>query len=124
MAYAREILSSGTSRPSDAGALLTVLGATEAEDRVYRFIATLASATCPEISGATGLTEAQTRTALADLAQRDLVSWTSDEPRRYVASPPGTVEAMISNRLVELRKAQATLDSLADRRRTGRLAVE
>jgi DNA-binding NarL/FixJ family response regulator len=31
---------------------------------------------------------------------------------------------MISNRLVELRKAQATLDSLADRRRTGRLAVE
>jgi DNA-binding NarL/FixJ family response regulator len=124
MAYAREIQSSGTSRPSDGGALLTVLGATEAEDRVYRFMAALESATCPEISGATGLTEAQTRTALADLAQRDLVSRTSDEPSRYVASSPGAVEAMISNRLVELRKAQEALDSLADRRRTGRLAVE
>jgi DNA-binding NarL/FixJ family response regulator len=124
MAYAREILQGGTSRSSDGGAMLIALGATEAEDRVYRFMATLESATSSEISGATGLTEAQTRAALTDLAQRDLVSRTSDEPRRYVASSPGTVEAMISNRLVELRKAQEALDSLADRRRTGRLAME
>ena len=92
MAYARGMLSAGTSRSSEGGAMLTALGATEAEDRVYRFMATMVSATCSEISGATGLTEAQTRTALADLAQRDLVSRTCDEPRRYVASSPGTVE--------------------------------
>src|ERR1700752_784477 len=106
------MLSSGANRSSEAGAMLTTLGATEAEDRVYRFMATLDSATRSEISAATGLTEAPTLTALSALGQRDLFSWKSDEPRRYVPSPPGTVEAMISNRLVELRKAQAALDSL------------
>jgi DNA-binding CsgD family transcriptional regulator/DNA-binding MarR family transcriptional regulator len=104
--------------------MLTALGATDPEDRAYQFLATLDSATSAEICGAAGLTEAQVRVALDGLVQRGLVSQTSDESPRYVASSPGTVDAMISNRLLELRKAQEALDGLADKRRTGRLAAE
>jgi len=112
-----------TRRSSD-GALLTALGATLSEDRAYRFLATTVSATSAEISGAAGLTEAQVRAALDGLARRGLVSQTNDEPPRFVASWPGTVDAMISSRLLELRKAQEALDSLADKRRSSRLAAE
>jgi DNA-binding CsgD family transcriptional regulator/DNA-binding MarR family transcriptional regulator len=112
------------SRSLDAAAMLTALGASDPEDRSYQYLATIDSATSAEICGATGLTEAQTRAALDGLVQRGLVSQTSDESPRYVASSPGTVDAMIANRLVELRKAQEALDSLANKRRTGRLAPE
>jgi DNA-binding NarL/FixJ family response regulator len=104
--------------------MLTALGATDPEDRAYQFLATIDSATSAEICGAAGLTDAQVRVALDGLVGRGLVSQTSEESPRYVASSPGTVDAMISNRLLELRKAQEALDSLADKRRTGRLAAE
>jgi DNA-binding CsgD family transcriptional regulator len=97
--------------------MLTALGATETEDRVYRFVATTVSATCLEIQAATGLADDVVRPALDGLIQRGLVSQTSDDPVRYVASSPGTIEAMISNRLRELRDAQEVLDNLADKRR-------
>jgi DNA-binding CsgD family transcriptional regulator len=97
--------------------MLTALGATETEDRVYRFVATTVSATSAEIQSGTGLTAGPVRTALDGLEQRGLVSQASGDPVRYVASSPGTVEAMISNRLRELREAQEVLDILADKRR-------
>jgi DNA-binding CsgD family transcriptional regulator/predicted DNA-binding transcriptional regulator len=102
--------------------MLTALGATEMEDRVYCFVATTVSATSTEIKSTTGLSEEAVRTALAGLRQRGLVSQTSDDPIRYVASSPGTIEAMISNRLRELREAQEVLDSIADKRRAGQLS--
>jgi DNA-binding NarL/FixJ family response regulator len=102
--------------------MLTALGATEMEDRVYCFVATTVSATTTEITSTTGLSEEAVLAALAGLRQRGLVSQTSDDPIRYVASSPGTVEAMISNRLRELREAQEVLDSIADKRRAGQLS--
>lgn len=104
--------------------MLTALGASEAEDRIYRFVATTVSATVAEIIVATGLAEDDLRAALAGLRQRGLVSLTGDEPARYVASSPGTIEAMISNRMRELREAQEVLDSLADKRRASQLSRE
>lgn len=104
--------------------MLTALGATETEDSVYCFVATTMSATWAEISSATGLSAGDIRGALAGLHQRGLVSQTSDDPVRYVASSPGTVEAMISNRLRELREAQEVLDLLADKRRAAQLGGE
>ena len=86
--------------------MLTTLGATETEDSVYCFVATTVSATWAEIRSATGLSAGDIRSSLAGLHQRGLVSQTNDDPVRYVASSPGTVEAMISNRLRELREAQ------------------
>jgi sugar-specific transcriptional regulator TrmB len=93
--------------------MLTALGATETEDSVYCFVATTVSATGAEIRSATGLSAGEVRGALAGLHRRGLVSQTRDDPVRYVASSPGTVAAMISNRL---REAQEVLDLLGDKR--------
>lgn len=102
--------------------MLTALGATETEDRVYCFVATTVSATVVEIAATTGLAQDAVRGALSGLRQRGLVSQTTDDPVRYVASSPGTIEAMISNRLRELREAQEVLDAIADKRRAGQLS--
>src|SRR5438105_1315184 len=102
--------------------MLTALGATETEDSVYCFVATTMSATWAQIRSATGLSAGDIRSALAGLHERGLVSQTSDDPVRYVASSPGTVEAMISNRLRELRAAQEVVDLLADKRRAAQLS--
>lgn len=104
--------------------MLTALGATETEDSVYCFVATTVSATCAEITSATGLSGADVQGALTGLRRRGLVSQTSDDPVRYVASSPGTIEAMISNRVRELREAQEVLDTLADKRRAAQLSGE
>jgi DNA-binding CsgD family transcriptional regulator len=102
--------------------MLTALGATETEDSVYCFVATTVSATWAQIRSATGLPAGDIRSALAGLHERGLVLQTSDDPVRYVASSPGTVEAMISNRLRELRAAQEVVDLLADKRRAAQLS--
>jgi DNA-binding CsgD family transcriptional regulator len=104
--------------------MLTALGATEAEDHVYRFVATTVSATCAEIRAATGLADKDISGALAGLRGRGLVSPSTDDPVRYAASSPGTVEAMISNRLRELREAREVLDGIADKRRAGQFSGE
>jgi DNA-binding CsgD family transcriptional regulator len=102
--------------------MLTALGATETEDSVYCFVATTVSATWAEIRSATGLSAGEVRGALAGLHRRGLVSQTGDDPVRYVASSPGTVAAMISNRLRGLREAQEVLDLLADKRHAAQLS--
>jgi len=104
--------------------MLTALGATETEDSVYCFVATTVSATWAEIRSATGLSAGEVRGALTGLHRRGLVSPTGDDPVRYVASSPGTVEVMISSRLRELRDAQEVLDLLAGKRRAAQLSGE
>jgi sugar-specific transcriptional regulator TrmB/DNA-binding CsgD family transcriptional regulator len=104
--------------------MLTALGATETEDRVYRFVATTVSVTNDEIHENTGLPMARIQEALAALERRGLVASTEDEPTRYIAASPGAVEAMITNQLHELRKAQGALDQLASKYRAEHLARE
>src|SRR5919197_898876 len=104
--------------------MLTALGATETEDRVYRFVATTVSVTNDEIQENTGLPLARIQEALAALERRGLVASTDDEPMRYIAASPGAVEAMITNQLHELRKAQGALDQLASKYRAEHLARE
>jgi sugar-specific transcriptional regulator TrmB/DNA-binding CsgD family transcriptional regulator len=93
--------------------MLTALGATDSEDRVYRYLATTVSATVGEIAASTGLSASLVDAAVAGLVGSGLVSRTPDAPARFVASSPGTVEAMIFSRLNELRAAQETLDRIA-----------
>lgn len=104
--------------------MLTALGASDAEDRVYRYLATTVSVTDDEIRQQTRMPLEQIREALASLEQRGLVASTDDEPTRYMAASPGTVEAMIANQLRELREAQTTLDRLSSRYRAEHLARE
>lgn len=105
--------------------MLTVLGASEAENQVYCYLATAVSATGAEIAGSTGLAAAVVHEALRGLTDRGLAARMPDSPNtpdRYVASSPATVEAMILDRLRELRAAQETLDQLAVRYRANRLS--
>jgi sugar-specific transcriptional regulator TrmB/DNA-binding CsgD family transcriptional regulator len=104
--------------------MLTALGATDTEDRIYRYLATTVSVTDEEISAETGLPMDRIRDALKALEERGLVGQTADTPTRYVAAAPGTVEAMIANQLRELRSAQGTLDQLASKYRAEHLARE
>lgn len=102
----------------------TVLGASDAEDRIYRYLATTVSVTDEEIHRQTGMPLEQIREALASLERRDLAASTDDEPTRYMAASPGAVEAMIANQLRDLRAAQSTLDRLSSRHRAEHLARE
>ena len=104
--------------------MLTKLGATPAEDRVYRFLVTAVSAPECEIADATGLSEDDVREALESLIRRGLVERMPDSPARFVAASPGVVESMIAERLSELRTAQQTLDGLASDYRANSLARE
>jgi DNA-binding CsgD family transcriptional regulator len=102
--------------------MLTALGATEAEDRVYGLLVTSVSAGEEEIADATGLSHDDVRTALASLIDRGLADRMEETPRRFVAASPGVIESMISERLGELRAAQQTLDGLASQYRASSLA--
>ncbi|WP_298322059.1 helix-turn-helix domain-containing protein [Haloactinopolyspora sp.] len=104
--------------------MLTVLGASPDEDRVYGHLVTTMSATEAEIAQATDLSPAAIRTALAALAGRGLVSTTGDVPPRFVAASPGVVESMIAERLRELREAQDALDRLSAHHRATSLAMD
>ncbi|RIQ21363.1 TrmB family transcriptional regulator [Jiangella rhizosphaerae] len=104
--------------------MLTVLGASDDEDRVYRQLVSVVSATAAELAAATGLPSEAVDGALAGLLERGLASRTADTPARYVAASPGVVEAMIADRLSELRSAQKTLDRLAAQHRANALAME
>lgn len=104
--------------------MLTALGATETEDRVYQLIASTRSASCAEIAEETGLPAGQVQAALDGLHERRLVSRTTDEPARYIASALGMVEVMLSDRLLEVRHALEALDRLAAERRTRQLAAD
>lgn len=102
--------------------MLTALGATPDEDQVYGHLVTAVTASETELAAGTGLSAEQVRTALASLIDRGLASRTPDSPARFVAASPSVVEGLISERLGELRSAQATLDRLATQYRANGLA--
>jgi DNA-binding CsgD family transcriptional regulator len=98
--------------------MLGVLGATQAEDQVYRLLVTTVSASEEEIADGTGLPLEDARTALESLLDRGLADRMPETPTRFVAASPSVVESMIAERLRELRKAQKALDRLSAQYRT------
>jgi DNA-binding CsgD family transcriptional regulator len=64
------------------------------------------------------------KVALDGLQERRLISRTTDVPARYVASSPGVIEAMLSERLLEVRTALEGLDRLSAKRRARQLATD
>jgi sugar-specific transcriptional regulator TrmB/DNA-binding CsgD family transcriptional regulator len=102
--------------------LTTVLGATAAEDSVYRLLATVVSASEDEIVDATGLSRAEVQAALESLLERRLADRLDEIPTRFVAASPAIIESMIAERLADLRAAQQTLDGLSSKHRANSLA--
>jgi DNA-binding CsgD family transcriptional regulator len=80
------------------------------------------SASEDEIVRSTGMSRDDVRAALASLGDRGLVDRLPETPTRFVAAPPSMVEALVSDRLAELRQAQRALDGLASQYRTASLA--
>jgi sugar-specific transcriptional regulator TrmB len=76
--------------------MLTALGATQAEDRVYRLLITTVSACEEEIAEGSGLSQDEVRTALASLVERGLVDRMPETPTQFVAASPSVVESMIA----------------------------
>jgi hypothetical protein len=94
--------------------MLSVLGATPDEDRVYRQLVAIASAELPLVAKATGLDVNRTRAALVALVGRGLAE---EADGRYRAAPPEVAERLIHERMQQVRAAQATV---AELRRTYR----
>jgi DNA-binding CsgD family transcriptional regulator/DNA-binding transcriptional regulator YhcF (GntR family) len=101
--------------------VLTVLGASEAEEAVYRELIGTASATAAELAETLHLPPDAVRAALSALERRGLVTRTITQPPRFVAAPPDTVaEGLLLRRQAELAKARAELEELARAYRSGR----
>lgn len=102
--------------------LLSALGASAVEDRVYEWLVAAVSANEDEIVRGTGLEADDVRAALSALITSGLARRMEDAPTRFVAASPGLVESMISEKLVALRQAQETLDGLSSHYRAASLA--
>ena len=102
--------------------MLSALGATDVEDRVYEWLVAAVSASEDEIVQATGLAVDDVRAALSSLIASGLTGRMEDSPTRFVAASPGLVESMISEKLVALRQAQEALTGLSLNYRAASLA--
>jgi DNA-binding CsgD family transcriptional regulator len=113
----REQLSSGDFTPWRrfaamiyGGLVLTILGATPAEDAVYQYLASVGSADVDELALQCKLPAQEVADALDGLLRRGLAGGIDG---RYVAAPPETVEAMLRERMRALWLAQDALGRLA-----------
>jgi DNA-binding CsgD family transcriptional regulator len=95
--------------------VLTALGATPEEDRVYRYLSVVASAAPGEIAAAVRLPDGTVERLLDAMARRGLVT---ESGGRYAAAPPDAVEALLRDRLRELWSAQDALAELTRAYRT------
>ena len=102
--------------------MLTELGATAAEDRVYGLLVTAVSACEHEIAGATGLSPDDVRIALASLIERGLAERMPETPSRFVAASPSVVESMISERLSRVANGAADTRPASSQYRANSLA--
>src|SRR5258708_6124107 len=108
-------------RGSSGGAVLAALGLSEREDVVYRHLVGSAPATAEEVRAETGLRVAHARIALDRLERMGFVHRLEGEPGRFTAASPGTVDAVITTKLADLRQAREVLAKLAVRYRASYL---
>jgi sugar-specific transcriptional regulator TrmB/DNA-binding CsgD family transcriptional regulator len=104
--------------------VLTALGLSVHEDSVYRYLASSMPATVEEVREGTGLGPADIARALAQLRELGFAHRLGDNPARFVAASPWTVDAAINSRLADLRRAQESLGRLAAEYRAKHLATE
>jgi sugar-specific transcriptional regulator TrmB len=104
--------------------VLAALGLSEWEDVVYRYLVGSPPATAEEVRTKTGLRIAHARVVLGTLEKMGFVHRLEDEPGRFAAASPGTVDAVISRKLADLRQAQEALGKLAVRYRASYLEAD
>ena len=95
---------------------LRELGLSSYEDRAYRALLELGTATAREVAQASGVPMGRIYDALGRLEARDLIrSQTGNRPRRYVAVEPSiAVDRLLDDRKREIRSELDRLDRLAE----------
>ncbi len=95
------------------------VGIPETEARVYETLIPRGQSTVADLSDRANLTPATTRSALAGLTRRGLVSRVPGRPARYSAAEPSLAgSVLIAKREQELSKLQRHLNALDDTYRT------
>lgn len=104
---------------------LRVLGVGGAEERVYRALVGMQSATVAQLCARLRDDPADLVRVLSLLEDRGLVARAAGHPDRYVAAPPGVaVGALLQQHRAALRQAEEALSDLAERyRRAGGRSV-
>lgn len=94
--------------------MLQVLGLAADEERAYRHLVGLASASAADVSGLLGVDRVSATTVLTGLEAKGLVARSTAGPDRYVASPPAVaLGALLVEQHDDLKHAQSEIDALA-----------
>ena len=100
--------------------MLTVLGISEEEERVYRHLLRLPGTTTAEAADSLALPSSRFRTALRALESKGLVSRAPGRPIRLVPTPPAqALDSLIAKRQDEIERARLAVRELADEFRSG-----
>lgn len=95
--------------------MLSVLGLNELQERVYRQLVVLPSATGEQLSGALDAELAQIRAALESLEALGLVARSVAAADQFIASPPElALGSLIVEQQQDIRRAQLELHSLTE----------
>ena len=90
--------------------MLDVLGLTEIEERAYRRLVSVPSASVDDLASGLGSPLSEAAAALAALEEKGLVARSVAEPGHFVASPPAVaLGSLIVQRQEDLRQAQLEL---------------
>lgn len=101
--------------------MLSAFGINQLEERVYRHLIGVTSASVPELAEALFTSGSLIRRALGMLEARAMVSRMAAKPPRYIAAPPDVVADTLTLRgQLEISEARAELGSLVDAYRRGR----
>lgn len=101
--------------------MLNSLGFTELEERIYRHLIDVTSASVTDVAEALLAPVSTIRQALGALEARAIVSRTAAKPPRFIAAPPDVVaDSLVLRRQLEINEARTELGSLIDAYRHGR----
>lgn len=94
---------------------LEILGISEAEEQVYRWLVAHSGATVVEVAHALGLTPARAQYLLNTIRTKGMTTYTPEKPRRYIPVAPDIALSSIALRRQEdLRHAQTAIQELQE----------
>ncbi|MBN8727082.1 MAG: hypothetical protein J0H15_05190 [Xanthomonadales bacterium] len=94
---------------------LDILGIEEDEERAYRWLLVNPGATAHALGEVLAVTPRRSQRLLDALEAKGLVTWSPQQPRRYVAASPAlAMEALVLGRMDELQRARMAIQELQE----------
>ncbi len=104
--------------------MLGVFGLGADEEDVYRYVLATKPATAEDVQAGTGMRPDRARRALARLEQAGFAHRVLEDPARYAAASPSSVDAAMLRKLADLREAQEQIGELTTRYRATQLETD